>query len=96
MKNMNIRSCRFLSIFHEYNAFLSRKSISSYFFYSKFMYVSGSCHGSVSIVMGYRLDGQGSIPGGDKRFFSTPQHPDWLRTPPSLQSNGHKGLFPQG
>jgi hypothetical protein len=31
---------------------------------------------SVGIATGYWLDGQGSIPGRGKRFFSTPQRPD--------------------
>jgi hypothetical protein len=48
---------------------------------------------SVSIAMGYGLDGQGLIPGRSKRFVSTPQHP---RGPPSLLSNGYRGPFPQG
>jgi hypothetical protein len=26
-----------------------------------------------------------------KRFFTTPQHPDWLWGPPSLQSSGYQG-----
>jgi hypothetical protein len=30
---------------------------------------------SVGIVMGYRLDGRGSIPNRSKIFFSTPQCP---------------------
>jgi hypothetical protein len=37
----------------------------------------------------------GSIFGMDKRFFSSPQHPDWLWSPPSLLSNGYWGLYPQ-
>jgi hypothetical protein len=38
----------------------------------------GSLDSSFVIVMGYGLDGWGSIPGRGKRFFSTPRHPDWL------------------
>lgn len=37
-----------------------------------------SWNSSVSIVMGYGLDDCGLIPGMGKRFFSSPQHPDWL------------------
>jgi hypothetical protein len=48
---------------------------------------------SVGIGMCYGLDGQGSILGRGKRFFSTPQCPDRLWTPPSLLSNGYHGLF---
>jgi hypothetical protein len=47
---------------------------------------------AVGIVMGYGLDSLGLIPGGGKRFFSAPQHPDWLWSPPSLLSTGHQGV----
>jgi hypothetical protein len=33
---------------------------------------------SVSIAMGCGLDTWNLIPSREKRFFSTPQHPDWL------------------
>jgi hypothetical protein len=56
---------------------------------------SGSQDSSVSIVMGYRLEGLGSIPGS-ARFFSSLQHPDRLWGPLSLLSNGYQGLFPRG
>jgi hypothetical protein len=39
---------------------------------------------------------RGSIPGGGKRFFSTPIHPDWFWGPPSLLSNGLQGTFSWG
>jgi hypothetical protein len=44
---------------------------------------------SVSILMGYRLDGHGSIRA---IFFSSLQQSDWLWGP----SNGYLGLFPWG
>jgi hypothetical protein len=41
---------------------------------------------SVRTATGYWRDGRGSIPGGNKRFFSTPQSPDRLRlTQPPVQ-----------
>jgi hypothetical protein len=48
---------------------------------------------SVGIVTGYMLDRLGSIPGRDKRYFSSPQCPDQLWGPPTLLSNGYWGLF---
>jgi hypothetical protein len=30
----------------------------------------------------------------EARDFSSPQHPDWLWSPPSLPSNGNRRLFP--
>jgi hypothetical protein len=51
---------------------------------------------SDSIATGYRLDVWGSIPGGNKGFFSSTKHPDRLRGPPSLISNGYQGCFPLG
>jgi hypothetical protein len=52
---------------------------------------------SVGIAMGYRQDGRGSIPGRDKREFSSPQRPDRLWGPPSLPSDGYwGGYLPKG
>jgi hypothetical protein len=50
---------------------------------------------SVVIATGYGLDGQGSIPGIAKFFFS-PQRQDWLWSLPSRLSNGYRGLIPRG
>jgi hypothetical protein len=47
---------------------------------------------SVHIGTGYGLDSLGLIPHS-ARFFSSPQHPDRLWGPPSLLSNGHRGLL---
>jgi hypothetical protein len=54
---------------------------------------SRSRDSSVGIAMGYGLDGPDSIPGNAK-MFSSSQRPDRLQGPPSLLSNGHRGLFP--
>jgi len=34
------------------------------------------------------------IPSMGWEFFSSPLHPEWACGPPSLLSNGYKGLFP--
>jgi hypothetical protein len=43
--------------------------------------------------MGYRLDGQGSIPSRSKRFFFAPQHLDQLWGPPNPLCNGYMVIF---
>jgi hypothetical protein len=48
---------------------------------------------SVPTATSYGLDGPGLIPGRT-RFFSSSQCPKRLRGPPSLLSNGYRGLFP--
>jgi hypothetical protein len=54
---------------------------------------SGSRDSSVSMVTGYRLNDQGSVPRRGNRFFSTPQHPDRLWGTLSLLYNGYQRLF---
>jgi hypothetical protein len=49
--------------------------------------------GSVVMAMGYELDGRDSISCMGNSLFSTPQRPDLLLGPPSLQSNGYGQLF---
>jgi hypothetical protein len=51
---------------------------------------------SVSIVTGYGLDGQHSIPGRGKRFFSSTQCPDRLWVQPNLLSNRYRLMFRRG
>jgi hypothetical protein len=48
----------------------------------------------VDIVTGWIK--RGSNPGKAKRFFSSQNHPDKLRGPPSLLLSGHWGFFPPG
>jgi hypothetical protein len=43
----------------------------------------------------YGLDSQGLITSTGKRFFSSPQCPDWLWGPQSFLSNGYEGSFPR-
>jgi hypothetical protein len=51
----------------------------------------GSRCSSVATTVGYVLDSKGSIPGRGKRLSSTGS--DWPYGPPSLVSNGYRGLF---
>jgi hypothetical protein len=46
--------------------------------------------------MGYELDDWVLTLWRGKRFFSTPQRPDWLCSPPSLLSGGFQRLYPLG
>jgi hypothetical protein len=58
-------------------------------------YIYMSQGSSAVIMTGYRLDGRGSIPSRDKRYFFSPQCPDQLWGPPTLLSSGYWGLFLQ-
>jgi hypothetical protein len=73
----------------------SQKAITFSTIYSKLKlrnawFVRRNQDGSVGIVTGYWSGGRGSILCTDKRFFSTPQRPDRLWSPPTLVS------FPEG
>jgi hypothetical protein len=52
--------------------------------------------GIAKSATGYWLDNQGSIPGKGKIFVSVSERPDRVWGPPSLLSNGYRGLFPRG
>jgi hypothetical protein len=51
---------------------------------------------SVGIATGNGLNGQGSIPGREKKCFSTPQRPDGLWALTTSYPMGTKGSFPGG
>jgi hypothetical protein len=54
--------------------------------YHNFLPLTRSLDSSLDTVMGCRLDSRSLIPGRAKRFFYTPQHPDWLWGPCRLLS----------
>jgi hypothetical protein len=50
---------------------------------------------TVAIVMGYKLDKWGLIPGRGRRFFSSPQYADGTVTQPASCPMGNR-LIPSG
>jgi hypothetical protein len=67
----------------------------------KYIQYLSSCGNQDSLLIATRLQAgqlknQGLIHCRDKRFFSSPQHLDWLWGPPSFLSIGYKSYFPGG
>jgi hypothetical protein len=51
---------------------------------------------SVGITTDYGMDYRGLIPCTGKRFFSSPQRPDWLWTHTVSYPMDIEGFFPRG
>jgi hypothetical protein len=68
------------------------------YFQNVFFFRMESRDSSVGIATGYGLGDRGvgvRVPGGS-RIFSSPRRPDRFWGPPSLLSNGYRGLSPGG
>jgi hypothetical protein len=81
------------AVYMSFYAHVQRNSLIIFVSTHFFMNECRSRDSSVGIATGYGLDFLGSIPGKDKRFFSSPRCSDWLWCPSSVLANGYRRHF---